>query len=227
MSCPICNHTELEEGAESCPKCGSDLEIFTHIENAHKENTFQKKSILVLTALFGIVLVSWGSASFFSGSKTASTEVVAVADTSNVVVPAPAADPNALTASSTPVEAFVNANAEAKPEVDPLNTEADVKAPATPETKAPVVSTPAAKTPAVKAPVSKAVVVKEKKKVKVSEAPTIEDGIIIHKVKRGDSFWKISKKYFGNGNHAKQIAADNNLNAKKDIPLGTKLKIKK
>ncbi len=212
MSCPICNNTELHEGAESCSKCGSDLEIFTHIENAHKENNFNKKSILVLTALFGIILVSWGSASLFSGKQTEATVAVASADTTSVVVPAPV--PNALTASSKPVEAFVNDNAEVKPDVAPLKPEAEAKVEVKVKTEM--------KTPTIKTPV-----VKNKKKVKVVEAPVTEDGVVIHKVKRGDSFWTISKKYFKNGKHAKQIAADNNLNVKKSIPLGTKLKINK
>lgn len=205
MSCPICDHNELSEGSESCPKCGSDLEIFTHIENAHKENTFQKKSILVLTALFGVVLVSWGSVSYFSGSNLERTDVVMSVDTT-AVVEEPVTDFDALTAATKPVEEFVTENEEPKAEVAPLKTETEAEAPV-------VVPAPAAKAP----------VVKEKAKVKVSN----EGGTIIHKVKRGDSFWTISKKYFKNGNHAKQIAADNNLNVKKSIPLGTKLKINK
>jgi hypothetical protein len=206
MSCPICSNVELNEGSESCPKCGSDLEIFTHIESAHKENAFQRKSILVLITLFGTVLVSWGSVSFFSGNKSEISESVACVDSTSVAVPVQ--DSNALTASSTPVEAFVIGNEEAKPEVAPLKAEAEATAPA--------VST-VAKTPAVK----------EKAKVKATAVSSNEGGLIIHTVKRGDSFWTISKKYFRNGNHAKKIAADNNLNPKKSIPLGTKLKINK
>ncbi|TAL59926.1 MAG: LysM peptidoglycan-binding domain-containing protein [Bacteroidetes bacterium] len=204
MSCPICSHTELEEGAENCPKCGSDLEIFSHIESVHKVETFQKKSMLVLTGLLGIVMVSWGSVSLFSGSNPELSDEVAATESANVVVVVE--DPLNLAAAGKPVEEFVKENEEIKPEVDPLKTKYEVK------------------TPAVSAPISKPPVAKEKGK---TVPASNEGGVIIHKVKRGDSFWKISKRYFGNGKHAKQIAADNNLNVKKSIPLGTKLKINK
>lgn len=206
MSCPICNHTELEEGADNCPQCGSDLEIFTHIENAKKENTFQKKAGLVLTASLGLVLVSWGSTSFFSGDNKAEVAALPVAENTEIVVPAE--DPLNIADAGKPVEEFVKENEEAKPEVAPLTAEKVTS-------KEPVVAA------------EKAPVVKEKEKVVKPAAPANEGGVIIHKVRKGDSFWKISKKYFGNGNHARKIAADNGLNPKKNIPLGTKLKINK
>ena len=68
--------------------------------------------------------------------------------------------------------------------------------------------------------------IKTKKKIKSAE-PTSKGDVIIHTVKRGDSPWTISKKYFHNGSHAKQIVADNNLQNMKNIPIGTKLKIQK
>ncbi len=211
MSCPICSHTELEAGAENCPKCGSDLEIFTHIDAVHKAETFQRKSMLVLTAMLGIVMVSWGSVSLFSGDNKEANEIAAVAETTDAdAVVAPNEDPLNLAAATKPVEELVAEN-EVKPEVAPLNKEAEVK----PEVKAEVKAKAEAKKSAVK----------EKAK---SVGPTFDqDGYIFHKVRKGDSFWKISKRYFGNGNRAKQIAADNNLNPKKNIPLGTKLKINK
>ena len=251
MSCPICNHTELEEGVENCPKCGSDLEIFTHIESVHKEDTFQKKAILVLTALFGIVVVSWGSVSFFSGGKTENMEApLVVAETTSVAVPSTEAP--ALTDAVKATDVFVTEN-DVK-SADPLNTPAETpavaaaplkdaapaaavtKAPAVKETpkavkvkaSAPKVSAKSAKSKASTKSKTKAKAHASKVKVKapVAEAPA-ENGVIIHTVKRGDSFWKISKKYFGNGSHAKQIAADNGLNPQKNIPLGTQIKINK
>lgn len=205
MSCPICSHTELEKGAESCPQCGSDLEIFNHIEKAHKADNFQKRSMLSLTAMLGIVMASWGSASLFSDSNKGPEAELAAADTTSVVVSVE--DPLNLSAETTPVEEFVKKNDEVKPEVSPMV-----------EKKEPANET---------APVATAPVVKVKEKAKPVGPTFEEDGYIYHKVRNGDSFWKISKRYFGNGNRAKQIAADNDLNPKKNIPLGTKLKINK
>ncbi len=204
MSCPICSHTELEKGAESCPKCGSDLEIFNHIEKAHKADNFQKRAMLSLTAMLGIVMASWGSVSLFSDSNKGPEAELAAADTTSVVVPVQ--DPLNLSAETTPVEEFVKNNEEVKTEVAPL-----------------VEKEPAKEI----APVAAAPAVKVKEKAKPAGPTFEEDGYIYHKVRNGDSFWKISKRYFGNGNRAKQIAADNNLNPKKNIPLGTKLKINK
>lgn len=208
MSCPICNHRESGEDLDiqrdhTCSKCGSDLEIFDHIEKAHKVDTFQKKSMLVLTAMLGIVMVSWGSVSLLSEKDPGVNAEIVLADTTSVVVPVE--DPLNLADASKPVEEFVKENEVVKAEPTPIAAETEV------------VSEPAA--------IAKAPAVKEKVK---SVGPTFEeDGYVFHKVRKGDSFWKISKRYFGNGNHAKQIAKDNNLNPKKNIPLGTKLKINK
>lgn len=144
-------------------------------------------------------MVSWGSVNYFSGNSK--NEIIVSADTTNVVVDA--AEPLALESSTKPVEEFVKENEEVKPEVAPIIAETKVVE--------------------ASAPVAKAPVVKERPKVTVSS----EGGVIIHKVKRGDSFWTISQKYFKNGSHAKQIAVDNNLNPKKSVAVGTKLKINK
>ena len=65
MNCPICNFSELSEGTASCPACQSDLEVFAHLEDAHKQHLFQKRSIAVLSVLLAIVAVSWGATRFF------------------------------------------------------------------------------------------------------------------------------------------------------------------
>ncbi len=66
MNCPICNFSELSEGAASCPACQSDLEVFAHLEDAHKQHLFQKRLIAVLAVLLVIVaVVSWGATRFF------------------------------------------------------------------------------------------------------------------------------------------------------------------
>ncbi len=214
MSCPICNNIELQEGAESCNKCGSDLEVFTHIEAAHKEHVFQKKSILILVAVLGVVMVSWGSVSLFSGKSTEAS--TAIADTTMVSMATPDADAN-LTSSGWQKE-----NEYLKSTIASLNEEiAILKKP---------VYTPKAVAPKAK---KEKKIKKEKAHAEPKAEPAAESnsnaesGVIIHTVKKGQSFWTISKKYFKNGSHAKQIAADNNLTGVKNIPLGTKLKINK
>jgi nucleoid-associated protein YgaU len=206
MNCPICNNTELSEGAESCPKCGSDLEVFTHIEGAKKENAFQKKSILVLAAVLGIVVVSWGSVSLLSGNKTEIAEI-SPEETTKAIAPLP---DSATLAAATAGLLLKKENETLKSEIASLKSE-----------------TKTAKEPA---PAVKESVLKGKKKkikkIKTSDVP-VEGGIITHTVKRGESPWTISKKYFKNGSHAKQIIADNNLENVKNIPIGTQLKIQK
>ncbi len=205
MSCPICNHQELEEAAKTCTECGSDIEIFDHIESVHKASNMQKKAILVLSAFFGVVLVSWGS-SFFSGHATNKDGEEMVAQTTEDVQ-----DPLAITNASKPVAEFVEeANAEVKDNVE-VKIGTEVKEEAKAEVKEITKPEP---------------VVKEKVKV-VAKPEVKETGPIIHKVRNGESLWRISKKYYGNGNHATQIAKDNNLNPKKNVPVGTKLKINK
>jgi len=208
MSCPICNNTEISDGAETCHQCGSDLEVFTHIESAKKEHHFQKKSMFILAALLGIVVVSWGSVSLLSGDTpdNAITGEVSPADDGTAL--SPAVSLNEFT------ETLKKENEDLKSEVASLTVEiSKLKTPA----------------PAIKAPAPK-----EKEKEAASDADlsakagaSNESNVIIHQVKRGESLWKISRKYFKNGTKAKKIAADNNLTNMKAIPIGTKLKIYK
>lgn len=72
--------------------------------------------------------------------------------------------------------------------------------------------------------------VKEKTAAKTpvaSSAASTESGTIIHTVKKGETLWIISKKYFHNGSKCKQIAADNGLSPKQRLSKGMKLKIQK
>ena len=205
MSCPICSNTEISEGAENCPQCGSDLEVFTHIESAQKEQVFQKKSMLVLAALFGIVVLSWGSVSIFSGDKpkdAANTDEVSPPDDGTTLSPAVSLNEYTTT--------LKKENEDLKSEVTSLTSEINklkTAAPAVKETKTEPVTA--------------------KKEKAVTSETAGESDVIIHVVKRGESLWKISRKYFKNGTKAKKIAADNNLTKMKAIPIGTKLKIYK
>lgn len=205
MSCPICNNTELSEGAENCPQCGSDLEVFTHIESAKKEHQFQKKSMFILAGLLGIVVVSWGSVSLLSNDKPQTdvsiTEEISPPDD---VMPSPVVASNELNESNE--EALKKENEALKSEVTSLTSEINKLKKPEPSVKA-------------ESP-------KEKVKTLTADAPN-ENNVIIHKVKRGESLWKISRKYFKDGTKAKKIAADNNLTNMKAIPIGTKLKIYK
>jgi hypothetical protein len=45
-------------------------------------------------------------------------------------------------------------------------------------------------------------------------------------IRRGDSFWSISLKFFGTGTHAKQIAIDNNVTLESTLVIGDTLLIK-
>ena len=71
-------------------------------------------------------------------------------------------------------------------------------------------------------------VVKEKPAVKEKiVAASTESGTIIHTVKKNETLWIISRKYFKDGRKYKQIAADNGISTKKKLKLGMKLKIQK
>ena len=224
MSCPICNNPELSEGAESCPKCGSDLEVFAHIEGAQKEHAFQKKSVLILAALLGIVVVSWGSVSMFSGDKAKTTSETASADSTKTVAVVPVSAPDsALFAQAAITEYVQKENESLRSEIASLKSDMKSIKSLKATAKAPASKEPAEKETKTK----KAKHAKAKEEVQISSAAKTEGDIIIHTVKRGDSPWTISKKYFRNGSHAKQIIADNNLENMKNIPIGTKLKIQK
>jgi len=202
MSCPICNNTEISEGAETCSQCGSDLEVFTHIESAQKEHQFQKKSMLILAALLGIVVVSWGSVSLLSGDTSDDIITGEVSPPDDGTALSPAITSNEFTAT------LKKENEDLKTEVASLTSEINK------------LKTPA---PSVKPSAPKE---KEKEAALTSDASN-ESNVIIHKVKRGESLWKISRKYFKNGTKAKKIAADNNITNLKAVRIGTKLKIYK
>ena len=100
MDCPICNFSELNEGAATCPKCQSDIEVFSHLDKARKQHLFQKKTISVLVLLLAIVAVGWGAARWLSGDEPReNTPQVLATENSSVQEPAVMSD------ASTPPEA--------------------------------------------------------------------------------------------------------------------------
>lgn len=203
MSCPICNHTELNEGAATCPQCGSDLEVFTHIESAKKEHFSQKKSVAVLAALLAIVVVSWGSVSLLSGDKQQADEVIAeVSPSEDGAMLSSAVNSNEVP------EELKKENENLKSEVASLTSEINkLKTPAPSATAAPSL--------------------KGEDKNNGSLHGGGQSDVIIHTVKRGESLWRISMKYFKNEGNIKKIAADNNIANPKALPIGAKLKIYK
>lgn len=228
MNCPICGHAippdnNQDAGAENCPHCGSDLEVFIHIENARKERVSKKKSMAILAALLGIVVVSWGAVSIFSGDKPSREETPSEQVNEDASFKEETKDASSLSSpavASIPVttgdnEVLKKENEDLKSEVASLTSEVNKLKEAAPV--------------ATIAPSLKITEGYDQRSDKNNSS--LQGGgqskVITHVVKNGESLWKISMKYFNNDTKVKKIAADNNINNPELISTGAKLKIYK
>lgn len=205
MNCPVCNTTELSQDTTSCPQCNSDLEIFGLIVEASDQRQKHKKIISALSVFAAVTAIGWASVGMFSGktTETSPVELSPAITTEN--------DVNAPPKEAEVIAVLTKENEALKSEIASLK-----------EKTAPAVAV---------APVKEKPAVKEKPVAKEKAAEKItakeESGTITHTVRNGDTFWIISRKYFGSGTKYKQIAKDNGLSVKAKLHKGQKLKIVK
>lgn len=206
MNCPVCNTTELSEDTTSCPQCHSDLEIFGLIVEASDQRQKHKKIISALSVFAAVTAIGWASVGMFSG-KTTETAPVELSPAITIEN-----DVNAPPKEAEVIAVLTKENEALKSEIALLSEKINsVKSTPTPPKVA-------KEKPAVKEkPVAKTTV--------AAEPASEEKGTITHTVRNGDTFWIISRKYFGSGTKYKQIAKDNGLSVKAKLHKGQKLKI--
>lgn len=59
MKCPVCQHDQVPEGAESCPSCGSDLRAFqliSHVGTQRRTYKMTNIALIILILLGGATL---------------------------------------------------------------------------------------------------------------------------------------------------------------------------
>ncbi|MBD77781.1 MAG: hypothetical protein CL840_02415 [Crocinitomicaceae bacterium] len=59
MECPVCNDSELGDGASSCPKCQSELSGFNELTAAERERAKHKRYIMGLGIVALLLGISW------------------------------------------------------------------------------------------------------------------------------------------------------------------------
>lgn len=84
MNCPICNFSELSEGAVNCPACESDLEMFGYLADVRKQHLFQKRSIVVLVVLLAILSVSWVTIRFMDVAENKNLQADTTANNATI-----------------------------------------------------------------------------------------------------------------------------------------------
>ena len=203
MNCPVCSTTDLSDDTINCPHCQSDLETFQLIVKANQQRQTHRKLISALGVFAAVTAIGWASVGIFSGkTESGPTEI-----SPEVKLQGEVRTP----ADSELIAMLTTENASLKSENSSLTEKLNAPAPKVVEkvvkAEKPVVKTE--KTSAVKA---------------IAET---ESGTIIHTVRKGDTFWIISRKYFGKGTHYKQIAKDNGMTTKQKLHKGMKLKIQK
>ena len=201
MDCPVCNTTDLSNDTTMCPHCQSDLEMFQLIVKANTQRQTHRKLISALGIFAAVTAIGQASAGIFSGK----TESGPVELSPEVKLQGEVRTP----ADSEVIAMLTTENAALKSENSSLTEK---------------LNTPA---PKVVEKVVKAEKAVKAEKVSAKAATETESGTIIHTVRNGDTFWIISRKYFGKGTKYKQIAKDNGMTVKTKLHKGQKLKIQK
>lgn len=206
MNCPVCS-TMVEDDASMCPHCQSDLEVFQLIVKANQQRQTSRKLISALGVFAAVTAIGWASVGIFSGKgpETAPVEV-----SPEVKLQGEVRSP----ADSELIAMLTNENTALKSENASLNAK---------------LSTPVKKEAKEVKDVKDVKVAKETKETKALAKVTApeEKGTLIHTVREGDTFWIISRKYFGTGTKFKQIAKDNGMTEKTRLHKGMKIKIVK
>lgn len=206
MNCPVCN-TSVEDNASMCPHCQSDLEIYQLIIKSNQQRQTGRKIISALGIFAAVTAIGWASSGIFSAADP-------TVQTTDVTELSPEQELKGEI--RTPADAELIAmlqkeNEMLKSENASLAGKLSAAAKEVKETKE-----------------VKPVAVKESKPAKVEKsAADDESGTLTHTVRNGDTFWIISRKYFGTGTKYKQIAKDNGMSVKATLRKGMKIKIVK
>jgi nucleoid-associated protein YgaU len=190
-----------------CPHCQSDLEIYQLIIQSNQQRQTGRKIISALGIFAAVTAIGWASSGIFSGTNT-------TPQTTEVVELCPEQEIKGEIRNPSDAELIAmlqNENEMLKLEnvslTDKLTAAKKVK-----DLKKEAIQIKAA--------------IDRPANVEKSTAQD-EAGTIIHTVRNGDTFWIISKKYFGTGAKYKQIAKDNGLSVKTKLQKGMKIKIVK
>ena len=216
MNCPVCS-THVEDSAAMCPHCQSDLEMFHLIVKASEQRQTSKKIISALGVFAAVTAIGWASSGIFSGKTS---ETVPAEISPEIKVQGEIRNPS----DSELIAELTVENAKLRTENGVLNYKfGAVKE--TPEGNTHAVKPAVVKETHIVKTVSVKPASKEKSSVKESTAES--KGTIIHTVRNGDTFWIISRKYFGTGTKYKQIEKDNGMTVKTKLHKGQKIKIVK
>ena len=205
MNCPVCSTTDLSDDTTMCPHCQSDLETFQLIVKANQQRQTHRKLISALSLFAAVTAIGWASVGIFSGKTETGTPEISPEVKLQGEVRTPA--------DSELIAMLTTENASLKSENSLLTLK---------------LNTPVAKPTEKVVKIEKAMKAAKTEKTSSSKASVAsEGGTTIHTVRNGDTFWIISRKYFGSGTHYKQIAKDNGLTVKTKLHKGQKIKIQK
>ncbi|MFT6167356.1 MAG: LysM repeat protein [Vicingaceae bacterium] len=73
MDCPVCQNSQIEEGASHCSNCNSDLSAFTLIKEVESNRSGLRKSRMIVVILLLLVVAAWGG-TYATGSQSVAQE---------------------------------------------------------------------------------------------------------------------------------------------------------
>jgi nucleoid-associated protein YgaU len=177
MDCPVCQNSQIEEGASSCSGCRSDLSAFTHLKAEEKERNGLRKSRLILFIVLGLVLVSWAGT-----YATRSPEGP------------PAAESELLKKTTKDKDRQIS---ELKAKIEEQQSKIEQL-----ESELTGLLT------------------------SLEKAADKEGNVTMHVVQKGETLWKISEKYHGNGLKHTHIAEHNKMDQPHYLKVGDTILIK-
>lgn len=221
IECPVCKASGIKKGSPRCPRCNSDLEVFTQIETLEEGSSASTAALMIAYFLVMACVVSFLLFYFFVYKDAQAASEV---------------NKSQIKQLTSQIEGLKTENEQYLQQIIDLRTQLGsgsenvipdlkIKKEDNTQTKAaPVNQTPVAQ------PKKQVSAAQPKKQTPVAQPKKQEQlkaksGVVYHEVKPGESLRRIAKKYFGDMEMYSKIMKDNNIKKPDQIHPGQKLKI--
>ena len=203
IDCPVCKASGIKKGSPRCPRCNSDLEVFSQIDNLEEGNSGSTAALMIAYFLVIVCVVAFLLFYFFVFTDAKESSDV---------------NKTQLKQLTTQIEGLKKENEQYLQQIIDLRTKIgsgnENAIPVTRSKKEP-------ETQPVAPPVKQVTLSQSKKQ----DQANTQSGIVYHEVLPGESLRRIAKKYFGDMEQYTKIMKDNNIKSPDQIYPGQKLKI--
>jgi LysM repeat protein len=203
IECPVCKASGIKKGSPRCPRCNSDLEVFSQIENLEESSSGSTAALMIAYFLVMACVVSFLLFYFFVFKDAKATSDV---------------NKSQIKQLTTQIDGLKTENEQYLQQIIDLRTQiGSGSASVVPVSKIKKENDVQPLTP----PIKQVQTVQPSRQ----DQPKAQSGVIYHEVQPGESLRRIAKKYFGDMYQYPKIMKDNNIKTPDQIYPGQKLKI--